>query len=87
MKNILIILTLVFCVSCSDNKTVDKTANETPPTLNAIKTNTRMDTINTDKFWQLLDNAVKVSNGDDNLKEQILNLRFANVLLTQMILK
>ena len=84
MKNILIILTLVFCVSCSDNKTGDKITNETPSTFNAIKSNTRMDTINTDKFWQLIDNAVKVSNGDDNLKEQNLTTELAKLSLDEI---
>jgi hypothetical protein len=44
-----------------------------------------MDTINTDKFWELLDNAVKVSNDDDNLKEQILTKELAELSLEEII--
>lgn len=37
-----------------------------------MKFNTNSDTIKTDKFWLLIDNAVKISKGDDQKKEKYL---------------
>lgn len=41
-------------------------------TQNNIKINSRLDTINTDKFWLLIDTAIKASNNDNIKKEQFL---------------
>lgn len=43
-----------------------------------------MDTINTDKFWLLVNNAVKASNGDNSVKEQYLTTELTKLSLDEI---
>ena len=52
--------------------------------INNIKTNLQMDTINTDKFWSLVDNAVRASNGDEYLKEKYLTEELEKLSLDEI---
>ena len=43
-----------------------------------------MDSINTDQFWQIIDNAVKLSNDDDLLKEEIITKELTKLSLSEI---
>jgi hypothetical protein len=43
-----------------------------------------MQNINTDKFWTLIDNAVKTSNGNDAIKEEYLITELAKLSLEEI---
>jgi hypothetical protein len=84
VKNILIILTISFFVSFSNNNTGEKKITEVRPIFNQIKPNTYMDNINTDQFWMLINSAVKVSNDNDSLKEQYLISQLSKLSLKEI---
>lgn len=83
-RQITIFLTLTLFASCSDDKKVDIPQTTIPIKTNNIKTNSRMDTINTDKFWSLVDNAVKSSNGENALKEKYLTTELEKLSLDEI---
>ncbi len=66
-----ILFALSLLVSCSESKPTDhahvKTLIKT-----GYQTNLRMDTISTDLFWKLMDDAVKTSPGNDESKQKYL---------------
>ena len=44
-----------------------------------------MDTINTDQFWSLIEDALKASNGDNALKEQYLTTELEKRSLKEIV--
>ena len=52
---------------------------------NAVKPNTQMDTIQTDRFWTLIDNAVSVAKGDNSIKEKYLISELSKLSLEEII--
>jgi hypothetical protein len=68
IKIIAYFLSIILFISCSNNKPAD---NKQKKIFNN-KMKIYLDTINTDKFWALVDKAVNASNGDDKLKKEFL---------------
>src|SRR5215203_891633 len=82
---IIIFLTLILFASCSGDKKVDTPHISVPIKANNFKMNSHMDTINTDKFWSLVDNAVRSSNGDNTLKEKYLTTELEKLSLDEIM--
>lgn len=80
------LLAIMVLLSCSSNKPkpIDDAQIQAPIKINTIKTNSQMDTINTDNFWLLVDNAVKASNGDNSLKEKFLTSELEKLSLEEI---
>jgi hypothetical protein len=87
IRQLLFLLSIII-VSCSSNEIVDheKTTIKTENSIGNKNPSTilKMDTINTDNFWALIDSAVNISNGSDELKEKYLTAELEKLSLEEI---
>lgn len=69
---IAIFFAILILASCADNHKAEIPSTTPPQKTDNFKNNSPMDTINTDEFWTLVDNAVNAANGNNDLKEDYL---------------
>jgi hypothetical protein len=83
-KQIILCIIAVFLISCSNEKTI--AVNQDQPVINPkkINTNLQMDTIKTEQFWSLIDKAVELAHGDNELKEKFLTTELTKLSLEEI---
>jgi hypothetical protein len=84
IRIILLSILAVSLFSCSNEKTLSKNQNQHTTIPKSINTNLQMDTIKTEQFWSLIDKAVEISNGDNELKEEFLQTELTKLSLEEI---
>lgn len=84
IKQISLYIIGLILISCSNEKT--NAQNQSQPAFNLEKktSNSLMDTINTEQFWSLIDKAVEISHGDNELKERFLTNELTKLSLEEI---
>lgn len=83
-RQIIFLLAITLCFSCSNDKSIDSAQTKFESPTGNLKTNSLMDTINTDKFWSLIDYSVKISNGNNELQEHFLTTELTKLSLDEI---